>query len=102
MFGLSSRDRDQNWSCTYLALTGGDKCNYKIKKIAAVSEFRRNRTGCGCGVRVDVDVGFGCGCRLRLDLKLGFMCGFECGCGCRFYDAGEVFIGCVFLGPAVR
>jgi hypothetical protein len=33
----------------------------KLKKIAAVSEFRKNRIGCGCGVRVDVDVGFICG-----------------------------------------
>jgi hypothetical protein len=81
LFGLSSLDQDQNWACTSLALTGGDKCNNKILKKAAVFEFRKNRIWCGCGVRVNVDVGFRCGCGVRLDLELGFMCVFECGCG---------------------
>ncbi len=52
----------------------------KIKKIAAVSEFRKNRIGCVCRVRVDVAVGFicgfGCGVRVRLWGAFGSGIGF--------------------------
>jgi len=40
------------------------------KKIAAVSDLRKNSIGCG----VRVDVGFGCSCGMRLDMELGFLC----------------------------
>jgi hypothetical protein len=55
----------------------------KFKKIAAVSEFRKNRIGCGCG----------CGVRVDVDVDVGFICEFGCGVRVRLWGAFGSGIG---------